>query len=62
MFINVCSSCCLLCLFLPLNLDACLSTVLKNGTWNWKPARSYALVEIQGRFPKVKLGACDTPV
>lgn len=43
-------------------LDARLSTVLINGTWSWKPARSYALEEIQGRLSEVNIGACDNPI
>lgn len=43
-------------------LEARLSTVLINGVWCQRPARSDALVEIQGRLPEIKIGDCDTPI
>lgn len=36
-------------------IDALLSTVISNGGWCWKPAKSDDLVEIQGRLPKVSI-------
>lgn len=39
--------------------DARLSTVLSNGCWAWRPARSDSLVEIQSRLPEVLIGECD---
>jgi len=43
-------------------LDARLETVLRNGNWCWKPARSDHLVEIQSRLPEVRLGVFDKPI
>jgi hypothetical protein len=40
-------------------LESKLSTVLINGDWYWRPARSNALVEIQSRLPDIKIGVCD---
>ena len=37
------------------SLDAKLSTVLSNGSWSWKPARSYTFVEIHCRAMEVPL-------
>jgi hypothetical protein len=37
------------------SMEAKLSSVIVNGDWYWKPARSEALVEIQARLPKFKL-------
>jgi hypothetical protein len=40
-------------------IEAKLSSVICNGEWLWRPARSDDLVEIQARLPKDKLGICD---
>jgi len=39
-----------------------LSSVLSNGIWCWKPARSEDLVDIQSRLPKIPLGPVDNLV
>jgi hypothetical protein len=44
------------------NLEAKLSSVLKDGIWCWRPARSEDLVEIQTKLPEVHLGIVDSPV
>ncbi|XP_059429209.1 uncharacterized protein LOC132163025 [Corylus avellana] len=44
------------------SLEAKLATVIQNGNWFWRPARSEDLVEIQARLTEVDLGLCDTPV
>jgi len=43
-------------------LEAKLDSVLKNGVWCWKPARSEMLVDIQSRLPEVPIGEIDKPV
>jgi len=43
-------------------IDAKLDSVLRNGEWCWKPARSDELVIIQSRLPKVRLGVADKPI
>lgn len=43
-------------------LEAWLLSVLRNGTWFWNPARSDALVDIQGRVSEVAIGECDKPM
>jgi hypothetical protein len=42
--------------------DAKLSSVLSNGSWRWRPARSDALVEIQSRLPEISIGDHDKPI
>jgi hypothetical protein len=42
--------------------EAKLSTVIHNGDWLWRPARSEALVEIQVRLSKISLGSSDKPI
>jgi hypothetical protein len=44
------------------NLEAKLSSVLKDGIWCWRPARSEDLVEIQTKLPEVHLGIVHSPV
>jgi hypothetical protein len=44
------------------NLKAKLSSVILNGDWYWRPARSDALVEIQSKLHEVDFGPSDTPV
>ncbi|XP_059440872.1 uncharacterized protein LOC132173392 [Corylus avellana] len=44
------------------NIEAKLSSVICNGDWFWRPARSEALVDIQARLSEVCLGQCDKPV
>ena len=39
-----------------------LSSVIHNGDWFWRPARSEALVEIQAKLYDISLGPCDKPV
>lgn len=43
-------------------LNSKLSSVLSNGIWCWKPARSKDLVDIQSRLPEIPLGHVDNPV
>jgi hypothetical protein len=43
-------------------MDSKLSSVLSNGIWCWKPARSEDLVDIQCCLPEVHLGPVDNPV
>jgi hypothetical protein len=40
-------------------LEAKLSSVLKDGLWSWRPARSKDLVEIQTKLLEVHLGICS---
>jgi hypothetical protein len=44
------------------NLDARVVSVLRNGNWIWKPARSDELVTIQSRLSEIRLGDSDRPV
>ncbi|XP_062169099.1 uncharacterized protein LOC133875111 [Alnus glutinosa] len=44
------------------NLEAKLSSVLKDGIWCWRLARSEDLVEIQTKLSEVPLGIVDSPV
>jgi hypothetical protein len=44
------------------NLEAKLSSVLKDGIWCWRPAHSEDLVEIQTKLPEMHLGIVDSPV
>jgi hypothetical protein len=44
------------------SIDAKLSSMMKNGDWNWMPARSEELVAIQSRLYLVDFGAQDTPL
>jgi hypothetical protein len=44
------------------SIDVKVASVLKNGEWHWKPARSEELVTIQSRLPKINLGDSDNPV
>lgn len=41
-------------------IDAKLSSVIKDGDWNWLPARFDDLVSIQSRLPFVKVGLKET--
>jgi hypothetical protein len=43
-------------------LEAKLDSVLKQGEWCWRHARSEELVAIQSRLPNVSIGAIDKPV
>jgi hypothetical protein len=43
-------------------LDARLESVLRNGNWCWKSARSDSLVEIQSRLSEIRLSASDKPI
>jgi hypothetical protein len=43
-------------------LEARLSSVISNGNWNWRPARSNDLVDIQARLPEVRIGTIDKPI
>jgi hypothetical protein len=45
-----------------LSLNACVSTVLHEGSCHWPPARSDDLVAIQARPPDVKVGEVDVAV
>jgi hypothetical protein len=45
-----------------LSLNACVSIVLHEGSWNWPPARSNDLVAIQVRLPDVKIGEADVAI
>jgi hypothetical protein len=40
-------------------VEAKLSSVILNGEWYWRPARSDDLVEIQSRLHEVRLGLYD---
>jgi len=44
------------------NLEAKLSTVLKDGIWCWRPAQSDDLVEIQSKLSEVQIGVVDNPI
>jgi hypothetical protein len=44
------------------NVEAKLSTVIRNGDWFWRPARSDALVEIQSKLAEVRFGVGDQPI
>jgi hypothetical protein len=39
-----------------------LDSLLRNGEWCWKPARSDELVVIQTRLLEVRLGVADKPI
>jgi hypothetical protein len=43
-------------------LKAKLDSVLKEGLWCWRPARSKDLVVIQSRLPEIPIGVMDRPV
>jgi hypothetical protein len=43
-------------------LEAHLSSVISNGNWNWRPARSNDLVDIQARLSEVRIGTIDKPI
>jgi hypothetical protein len=43
-------------------VEAKLSTVIRNGDWFWRPARSDALVEIQSKLAEVRFGVGDQPI
>jgi hypothetical protein len=43
-------------------LDAKLDSVLRNGLWCWKPARSEALVALQSKLPEIPLGITGKPI
>jgi hypothetical protein len=43
-------------------MDSKLSSILSNGIWRWKPARSGDLVDIQCCLSEVHLGPVDNPV
>jgi hypothetical protein len=44
------------------SMHAKLDSVLKTGSWSWKPARSEDLVVNQSRLPEVHIGEVDRPV
>ncbi|XP_059446512.1 uncharacterized protein LOC132178068 [Corylus avellana] len=44
------------------SLEAKLSSVILNGDWFWRRARSEALVEIQARLHEIRFGPYDKPV
>jgi hypothetical protein len=44
------------------NKEARLSSVLVNGSWCWRPARSDALVDIQSRLPEIVFSVSDKPI
>jgi len=39
-----------------------LSSIIRNGEWLWKSARSDSLVEIQSRLPEIPIANADIPV
>jgi hypothetical protein len=43
-------------------LEAKMNSVIRNGRWSWKPARSEEFVEIQSKLPDVPLGNVDKPI
>jgi hypothetical protein len=43
-------------------VDANLSSVLRDKTWCWLPARLDDLVTIQSKFPIASIGEIDQPV
>ncbi|XP_059430260.1 uncharacterized protein LOC132163900 [Corylus avellana] len=43
-------------------VEAKLSSVILNGEWHWRPARSDALVEIQARLPEIRFAPYDNPL
>jgi hypothetical protein len=43
-------------------LDSRLDSILSNGIWCWKHARSKELIDIQCRLPAVQLGSVDKSV
>jgi hypothetical protein len=44
------------------NIGPMLSSIIKNGEWHWKSARSKNLVKIQCRLPEISIGNEDTPI
>jgi hypothetical protein len=44
------------------NLEARVSTILKNGSWFWRPMRFNQLVEIQNSLSLVTLREKDKPI
>lgn len=44
------------------NLEVKLSSVLKEKEWDWLPARSEDLINIQSKLPMVKIGERDKHV
>ncbi|XP_059436965.1 uncharacterized protein LOC132170072 [Corylus avellana] len=44
------------------SVKAKLSSVIHNGDWFWRPARSEALVDIQTWLAEISLGSCDKPI
>jgi hypothetical protein len=44
------------------NVGPKLSSIIKNGEWYWKGARSNNLVEIQCGLLAISLGNVDTPI
>jgi hypothetical protein len=44
------------------NVGPKLSSIIKNGEWYWKGARSDNLVEIQCGLPAISIGNIDTPI
>jgi hypothetical protein len=42
-------------------MEARLSTVIREEKWNWRPARSEELVELQSRLSLVEIGEKDVP-
>jgi len=44
------------------NIGPTLASIIRNGEWHWKSARSDNLVEIQCRLPEIPIGSEDLPV
>lgn len=42
-------------------LESRLNSIIWNGNWRWKPARSKALVDIQSKLPEVPIRDVDKP-
>jgi hypothetical protein len=45
-----------------LSLNSCVSSILHKGSWNWPPARSDDLVDIQARLLDIKVGEVDVAI
>jgi hypothetical protein len=43
-------------------VEAKLASVIRNGDWLRRPARSEALVEIHARLSEISLGSMDNPI
>jgi hypothetical protein len=44
------------------SVEAKLASVIRNGDWLWRLAKSEALVKIQARLSEISLGSMDNPI